>query len=330
MEAFQPFCRAKTNIYIFRKLPEFEKLKDPGKKANALKEALDKAGAGEVLMLNPRTCGTYKGGLPRFKVTADGRRTGEIDNEMLEHVQEWRSGKLPPGAAKVGVAGALERDVLVPTYWDPRYDETFDALKAKLACDEITIGKLLDDNLISIRGGHGSPSNDVRVGSIPYIKVSDIRSLRVNVNPTNMIPRALAEKFWRGKKSGLVAWDLVTPNRASSNIGEFAVLLPDEEDVVLTKEMFVVRVTEKGREAFDAFYLLWALSLRAVRNQWRRIALMQTNREDVGSRHREIRIPLASGQRDGPNVDCRQGEGLQRLLRRYCSREDEFLNCAVF
>lgn len=299
MEAFQGFCRAKTNVYVFRKLPELSQIRDVVKKELALKKAIANADVGDVAMLNPRTCGIYKGGARRFKVTVDGQRTIEVDNEMLEQVLSWKAGILPIGAVDVGVAAALKQDVLVPTYYDPRYDAAFDVLKSKLGSNEITIGQLMKLGLISIRGGHGSPSNDVRVGTTPYVKVSDIRSLRVNVNPTNMIPLALAEKFWRGTESGLQAWDLVTPNRASSNIGEFAVLLPGEENIVLTKEMFIVRVTEEGHKLFDPFYLLWAFSLRAVRDQWRRIALMQTNREDVGARHREVRLPWPPNNVDG-------------------------------
>ena len=78
-------------------------------------------------------------------------------------------------------------------------------------------------------------------------------------------------------------------NRASSNIGEFAILLPGEETIVLTKEVFVIRVIDNS--LLDPFYLLWALSLKAVRDQWRRIALMQTNREDCGERYKEIILP---------------------------------------
>ena len=141
-----------------------------------------------------------------------------------------------------------------------------------------------------MRGGHGSPANDQRQGHIPYVKVSDIRGLRINVNPTNLVTDAVAKRFWHGDYSGLEAWDVITPNRASSNIGEFAILLPGEEEIVLTKEVFVFRVAE-DHELWDPFYLLWALSLSAVREQWRRIALMQTNREDCGDRYREIVIP---------------------------------------
>jgi type I restriction enzyme M protein len=112
------------------------------------------------------------------------------------------------------------------------------------------------------------------------------------MNPTNMIPRELAERrFWRGRTSGLQAWDLLTPNRASSNIGEFVILLPGEEEVVLTKEVFRVRCGPAASEAWDPFYLLWAFCLRSVRQQWQRVALMQTNREDVGQRYREVRLP---------------------------------------
>ena len=40
-------------------------------------------------------------------------------------------------------------------------------------------------------------------------------------------------------------------------------------------------------------YLMWAMSLELVRKQWNRVILMQTNREDVGERYKEILIPIA-------------------------------------
>lgn len=213
--------------------------------------------------------------------------------------------------------------MLVPSYYDSRRDAAFDALKAKLSCDEITLGQLLARGLVEVHGGHGSVSNDQRVGGVPYVKVSDIRALRVNVNPTNMIPLALARKKWGNKNnSGLRPWDLITPNRASSNIGEFAMLLPGEEKIVLTKEMFVIRVTEEGSELFDPFYLMWAFSLRAVRDQWRRATLMQTNREDVGERHREVRLPLP---RDRGWADERSAE-FRKYFQALADAKTHFLN----
>jgi type I restriction enzyme M protein len=107
-----------------------------------------------------------------------------------------------------------------------------------------------------------------------------------------MIPLELAKIFWKSPvgRSNLKGWDLISPNRASNNIGEFSILVPGEERIVLTKEVFVLRAM-KAESPFDPFYLLWALSLKAVRMQWLRVTFMQTNREDVGERFKEIRIP---------------------------------------
>lgn len=41
---------------------------------------------------------------------------------------------------------------------------------------------------------------------------------------------------------------------------------------------------------------MWALSLIETRKQWARVTLMQTNREDVGQRYKEIIIPKPVGK----------------------------------
>jgi len=244
----------------------------------------------QVIFLNPRTCGIYKDGGTRYKTDPKtGKRTTEVDNELIEHVNLFLSGKVPDGVAKVPLTRAFYNQVLVPMYYDDRYQQGIQKLLKNEQLEGITIGEIVDKGLIKVRGGHGSPGNDQRSGDIPYVKVSDIRGLRININPTNLVTEGVARRFWRTNHSGLEAWDLITPNRASSNIGEFAVLLPGEERIVITKEVFILRVIDD--KLFDHFYLLWALSLKAVREQWRRIALMQTNREDCGSRFREIILP---------------------------------------
>ena len=190
-----------------------------------------------VTFLNPGTCGIYKDGGPRYKADpVSGKRTTEVDNELLEQVNAYLSGNTPPGAAHIEVDEVFDRRVLVPTYFDDRYNVGIRRFLDSNKLDGITLGELIDTGTIIERRGHGSPANDQRSGHIPYVKVSDIRGLRINVNPNNLVTETVAAHHWRGEKSGLEAWDLITPNRASSNIGEFAILLPGEEEVVLTKE----------------------------------------------------------------------------------------------
>ena len=249
-----------------------------------------------VVFLNPRTCGIYKDGEPRYKTDPEtGTRTTEIDNELIASVESYLAGRRSHGAATIPLNRVVANGVLVPTYYDSRHKTGVNRLLRQLGTQAVTVGELLDSNIISVRGGHGSPGNDQRTGTIPYIKVSDIRGLRINVNPTNLVTESVAKRIWRGDGSGLKAWDVMTPNRASSNIGEFAMLLPGEETIVVTKEVFVFRI--RNARIWDPFYLLWSLSLSAVREQWRRIALMQTNREDCGDRYREIVLPKPKSKR---------------------------------
>lgn len=259
--------------------------------------------AANVTFINSRTCGIYKNGGPRFKTDLlTGMRTNEIDDELNSLVDQYLSGKASPAIQQVPLSLTTDRGILVPTYYDPRYNLELERLLAELHWQGITLGELLDQGAVSVRNGHGSPGNDQRTGAVPYIKVSDIRALRINVNPTNLVSESIARKYWRGDESGLEPFDLITPNRASSNIGEFAILLPGEERVVLTREVFVLRVNIASKAVWDPFVLFWALCLRAVRDQWRRIALMQTNREDCGDRYREIVLPLPPSRKAAMNA----------------------------
>ena len=143
-----------------------------------------------------------------------------------------------------------------------------------------TLGSLIDDGIITVRGGHGSPSADVRTGDIPYIKVVDLRAGRVNPNSTNMVSEAIAQKFWNGTNSGIKAWEIATPSRASKNIGEPCMVMPGQERMVFTKEILLFSVSPDA--PIDPFYLFWAMRLQDVQSQWQRVIFMQTNREDWG------------------------------------------------
>ena len=77
-----------------------------------------------------------------------------------------------------------------------------------------TLGELVKGGQILIRNGHGSAPKDLRVGEVPYIKVSDLRAGLVNINPTNRVPLKWAEQVWGGPRSG---WS--SPRERSQSVG---------------------------------------------------------------------------------------------------------------
>lgn len=258
----------------------------------------------KVLVSTAPTCGLSKGGrlLPLIDPKTGARQqeldveTGamvdRVNDQLLGDMEALRKGKTTDTLRFIDRKQVAMR-CAVPVYYDARFDRAFaDAMKTQefKGFGHFTLGDLQSRGIVAIRGGHGSPSAEQRVGDVPYIKVSDLRAGFVNINPTNRVPLKIAEKHWKRDESGLRAFDLLCPERTSKNIGDFCVLMPGQERVLLTKEIIILR---PGRHAnFDAFYLLWAMTLTIVREQWKRVVFMQTNREDVGDRYLEISIPV--------------------------------------
>jgi hypothetical protein len=249
---------------------------------------------GNILIVNSSTCGINKDGHEQYIVDPEtGLRSDDtINDKLAEACEQIQAGDFSrPDIGYYPETQAIDKDIFVPKYHDKSLNADIENLVAHNESFQLkSLGELVEMGLIEVTNGHGSPSSDQRLGEIPYIKVSDLRAGSVNINPTNMIPIALAQQFWRGTESGLKPYDLISPERASKNIGEFCILMPGQQNVVLTKEVIVVRTTDTA--PFNQFYLMWALSLSAVRKQWERIVFMQTNREDVGKRMLEILIPF--------------------------------------
>lgn len=240
------------------------------------------------------TVGINKDGDELYVIDPEtGKRTDKINDRLAADVDAILDGDSTDTVQWVDAEVVKAAGVAVPNYYDNRtvadYEAEVNATWPTFM--SVSLGELIDDERLVVHGGHGSPSADVRTGTIPYIKVSDLRAGQVNINPTNRVSEVVARKFWKGPDSGLRPFDLITPARTSKNIGDISVLMPGQERVVLTKEMLVMRPGPNA--TFDAFYFLWAMSLKVVRQQWQRIVFMQTNREDTGQRYREIRIPLA-------------------------------------
>lgn len=189
MEAFQGFCRAKTNFYVMRK---------KSTKGAASMKLPSWAQPGKTWITYAPTIGINKDGKTLYRVTKEGTRTREVDDTVLSDVTALLERSNSSTSCFVATPESLVNSYLgVPQYYDrisvkefERYVQThLQGFTAR------TLGDLEDAGIISIRNGHGSPSADLRNGDIPYVKVSDLRAGMVNFNPTNMVSLSVAERF---------------------------------------------------------------------------------------------------------------------------------------
>ena len=273
IEAFEPHCRAKTSIIVLQKSSP----------------SPDHQIIGSVC----ETFGEDKHGRPRFKFEG-GTQTDIRDDEMKETAELLQ--KTPAlGETKLHFhfpqKDAIDRGNLIASYWWRRpYLNALEQFAKENNCDLFSIKDLLQTGELEVFDGHGSPNSHFHGhGTISYIKVVDIKNWRVNENPNYAIPTDVADKLRRGKL--LQPYDLVTPTRASKNIGLFGVIMPWQTRVILTREIAIWRVS-KIAERIDPWLLLALMSLKVVHDQFKFLVLMQMNREDLGSRYCEVCIPL--------------------------------------
>lgn len=292
MVAFEEFCRAKTCLLFVRK------------QAPSARH--------QIVMSYPRSLGQDKNGNPLYLMNDRGERArGDLDNEMAEAVpriveREYSETRADRRAKRsttpdrlaftVDQAAVRARGVMVPRFWwRVETDAALHDWTTTRPSTLISLGELHDQGVLQRFEGHGSPpGHSRRTGDVPYVKVTDLKNWRINENPTNFIHRDVAARL-RRRGPELQYGDLLTPARASSNIGQFSLVLPWQTHVVLTKEMLILRVLPNTR-GIDPFLLLALFSLKVVQDQYANLALMQTNREHLGDHWREVKIPIPDSE----------------------------------
>ena len=274
IEAFEPHCRAKTSVIVLRKSTPSEEH--------------------EIVGCYCETYGEDKHGRPRFKFV-DGRQTQIPDDEMHESAELLEESPPPREDTKMffrfSQKEAISRGVLVASYWWRKpYLSKLERFAQEHGCDLVSVGELIEADELHVGEGHGSPSSHYHGrGPVPYIKVVDIKNWRIIENPKYAIPEDVAESYI--KRRPLKPYDIVTPTRASRNIGLFGVVMPWQTHVVLTREIAVWRVARHAAR-ITPWLLLALMSLRDVHEQFRFLVLMQMNREDLSNRFREVLLPI--------------------------------------
>lgn len=283
MVTFEEFCRAKTCLLFLKNTPPTEEH--------------------QIIFSMPRTIGFNKHGQVLYH-DEGGAITNAVDDELTLATNVIVRGEaITPeeGQYFIPVPQSITRarGVLVPTfYWRAPQMEALQTFSKEHGCELMSLGELVEQGHISIRPGHGSPQSRYKGrGAIPYIKVSDIKNWRIIENPSFYVPEEEARRVWGKNGPSIEPFELITPSRTSQNIGMWAVVMPWQSRVVFTKEFLRLRVLDKEREGtalegLDYAYLLYVMSLKVVRDQYRFLVLMQTNREDLGERWREVLLPV--------------------------------------
>ncbi len=192
-------------------------------------------------------------------------------------------------------------DIYVPRYyWDKKVKD-LKKIAEKKNLDLIKFKDLIDKKIIKCYRGHGSPNSEFKgKGDIPYIRVKDIVNWDIYKNPTSAIPE---NEYLRKKGKGidLKEGDIVMIRRGSYRIGSVAMLSNYDKEILLTKEIEVIRILNKNNEyGIDENYLIYLLSNELTHMQLYNKVLIDTTLPNIGDRYKELLLPI---ERDKEKIE---------------------------
>lgn len=262
VETFMPHTGTKTSVLILHKKPVAKR---------------------NMFFAIAEHCGHTMRGKPTgksdFKAIASNYCNNRTDEHLGFHVQPDN------------------RLILVPRYYDPRIVreiKAFDAGEYEMK----SIGELVDDETIEVKGIQGCPSSDQYDlhGKVRFIRTSDIASFEVaqhtqkNIAMETYEARKVAQDLQKG--------DILFVKDGDTKIGECAILLSDEDLEISVQSHF-----KKIRPLkISAYMLLWALNTSIVKKQIRQRVFSQSTLSTIGERINELKLPLPRSIEQGDEI----------------------------
>ena len=184
----------------------------------------------------------------------------------------------------------MNTDVLVPRYYLGRRNlpnESADFIY-------ISVGELLEQEIIDAWDGHGSPpAIEKGQGEVPYIRVSDIVNWELYRNPTTGVREEVWEEFTANKLPPEQE-DIIFVRRGSYRIGTVAMVSPRDTKLIFTRELLTIRVMNQANSyGITPYYLLALLSSKSVYEQCANLTFMDTTLPNIGNRWTELRLEIS-------------------------------------
>lgn len=218
----------------------------------------------------------------------------ELWDDIPLILKEVKKNKFTKYCFKIDYKTSSEKRIFVPRYYWKNKIEEIEQLAENNNLELIPITKLIDEKIITFFDGHGSPPAEYKgMGEYPYVRVKDVVNWEIYKDPTAKIPEDIYRQK-KGTRKDLKEKDIVYVRRGSYRIGSVAMVSSYDTEVLLTREILVLRVVdENNKYGLTSWYLLYLLSHRLVSLQSSNKVLIETTLPNIADRWKELRLPIS-------------------------------------
>jgi hypothetical protein len=180
----------------------------------------------------------------------------------------------------------IKNDILIPKYYDPEIEYELNELSS--THNLISIGKLMDDNVISIRSGIEVGKMAYGTGDIPFIRTSDISNWELKTDPK----QGIGEEFYNlyKDKQDVKANDILLVRDGTYLVGTSCILTEKDTRIVYCGGIYKMRIKKQSR--VDPFLLFGILNTQVVKRQIKAKQFTRDVIDTIGKRLYEIQLPI--------------------------------------
>lgn len=250
---FQPSTDTKTNVLIYRK-------------GEASPDS-------RVWFSQAKTCGHDRRGRTHSQ-------SGEsLPDDFIEIGKTWHRKEDPDTP---WVLDTPENGLYIPRYYVNR------SSKKQPAGEFVTLGELIDSGHLSIRSGHEVGSEAYGSGDIPYVRTSDINNFEISSDPTNSVSEEVYGRY--NRQENLQPGDILFIADGRYRIGKTAMITEHNAKCVVQSHIDILTLSENA--PLTPYELIYLINSQDVQSQIGNLVFISSTLGTIGSRIRELRIPL--------------------------------------
>lgn len=293
-ETFQPSTHTKTSVLFL------EKTRTPRK---------------HLFMAIANAVGHNKNGKETYKLNGNGSlqlddKGKPILDDDLPTISKNFQAYLKPRpfpASHLGFKLAyneISDSIFIPEYYDPELKQQLDALKQSGRYALISIGELIQQEIIEIRRGNEIGSQFYGTGQIPFVRTTDIVNWEIKMDPVKAVSEEVYEQY--RAQQDVREDDILFVSDGTFLIGRSALVTRLDTRILIQSHLKKIRVLDQIK--LDPFYLLYLLNSRIVRRQIQAKTFVQATISTLGNRLYEILLPI--------ETDAAECEKIAALMRK--------------
>ena len=281
-ETFLPSTHTKTSVLFLEKKKSKKEEDYPIFMAIAEKVGHDKNG--KIIFKMDKN--------GRYVLDEMGRKIIDDDLPTITHkyLEYLSSGKLEKSDrfGFVVKLSQIKNNVFVPSYYDPEVKTELANLEKSGKYKLTSIGELEKRKIISIKRGHEVGSKYYGLGSVPFVRTSDVVNWEIKIDPVKCIPEEIYEKY--KNKQDVKEWDVLLVTDGTFLIGRTAIVTPLDKKIVIQSHIRRIRCLKP--DLLHPFLLLYLLNTPIVQKQIKEKTFVQATISTIGNRLKEIILPI--------------------------------------